>query len=797
MNKDNKTLKIESSLRQKSPSRKNNAGKMEAGGNEVLTDETSEWNSFDKLRFEFKELAVRPSFVAHLSSEQQKVIGGLKKEVLSERAKAASLENELDKLKQELLDLQIKYNTLETDHQSALLSLKQQEAQNASLKSEIESLRKESENTPMSPPSASIPVEPVVNTETQQETFVDSSSSSVSAETDVEEESKRRPKNQVTGKKKDKNPKKDFPAKDDDNRTNEETSKLSKFLFFRKKDNGFSTDTEISKKPTKPTFLNDKNKKSYKKGKQDGETSLYVEKSPKKVKASESLFVGRERSNDIVGHPPDLASIGSIAKDQIYGAVFGVKRGSCTPPCDCICYKKQGTKGSGYTCANCGHYPFVHEDLGRISDDEDEDELSMSDDTAVEKQAIQAGIEEHWILDYNDFVFLKLLGKGNSSTVYYGTYNQQEVAIKVLRLENHKKDLEDFKKEMQIMSELRSPHIVHFHGATFKPKQCIVLEYCPNGSLFHILQNKDYKINWKTSIQWMIQTVKGINTLHLWKPQIVHRDLKSLNLLLDSNKKIKVCDFGLSRFVDEGKDNPNTLMKMRGTFAYISPEVYHGKQFTTKADIYSIGIIIWEILSRLLTGKHTRPYAEYTYIRHDFQIVIQAASKGIRPTMPHNTPQILKDLYLRCVEHDPNNRPSCMELLDILEKVKSLYEVNKDSWDNLLLIKETKENAPTKETEIQNIDVQTTGIAPVIQEESSSTLSSEDPVETNIPPLKNETTTESHMSEDEKVADDTLETHQKMALITEEEDLDLNGYLEEHTGVDGLNKPQDPESISS
>lgn len=809
-------LQAKPTPRQLSPTRKNNTD--EQSPNTIIVDnqpKSAPRPTKTGNRLLFKELAVRPSFVAHLSSEQQKVINGLKLELTSEKQKSACLKDELSHAKAELDSLYLKFHELQQAHEETLKELEQERIKGEGLTKELESLKQESAVvTEVQEPTLTIAIEePALIVETTQDIANEGSlspSTSTSGEQENEEDGKKKKKPLFMSKKKEKTPKKETPPKDETDK--EEQYKKSKGLFFKKrKDQGSASDTEAFKKPSKfQSFVDTKQRRNFKKvSKQEAYSSSpqMVDKSARKAsKEDAELSPGRERPFEMNGRD-DSTWLEEIPTK--FGVVFGVKRGACTFPCECTCYKKKGSKDSGNVCAVCGHYPTMHEDLGRISDDDEEyDEILDDSEGYIDRQAEQAGIENHWILNYDDFSFIRLLGKGNSSTVYYGMYKNQEVAIKVLRLENHKKDLEDFKKEMQIMSELRSPHIIHFHGATFHPKQCIVLEYCPNGSLFHILQNNNYKVNWKIAIQWMIQTVRGINTLHLWKPQIVHRDLKSLNLLVDSNKKIKVCDFGLSRYVTADQDQ-NTLMKMRGTFAYIAPEVYHGKPFTSKADIYSIGIIIWEILTRLLYGKHSRPYGEYRYIRHDFQIVIQAASKGIRPTLPKQTPEQLREIYDRCVHENPENRPSCTELLDLLDIVKKTYEENKASWD--ALPNSQKPDQPQEQPQ-PTIEEQTLETQPVLEdnqervlpeegtpldievqpeEDLTKKIDSEPPIVEASPPIKPikqvikdvDLTTESHQSEEESL---DIEIRESLQELEENNSEDRTLIVQEDNQVEEL-----------
>jgi len=262
------------------------------------------------------------------------------------------------------------------------------------------------------------------------------------------------------------------------------------------------------------------------------------------------------------------------------------------------------------------------------------------------------------------------MGRGVSSTVWKGTIKDEVVAIKVLRLEQKLQDLNDFKKELFIMSKLRSPNIVHFCGATLEPKLCIVMELCVNGSLCHYLAKPTSEISWDRILQWSTEISRGINTLHCWKPPLVHRDLKSLNLLLDSVFTIKVCDFGLSRYTQGDQYDDASLQRLRGTYAYTAPEMYHSKNYTSKSDVYSIGVVMWELVVRLIKNKHSKPYSEFQDIKHDYQIIFQVAVNQRRPTIPTECPTKLKQLIEKCWAQDPEERPTAAELIQILKNLK-------------------------------------------------------------------------------------------------------------------------------
>jgi len=270
------------------------------------------------------------------------------------------------------------------------------------------------------------------------------------------------------------------------------------------------------------------------------------------------------------------------------------------------------------------------------------------------------------------------LGSGTSGTVYQGLYKGETVAIKVLKTEQSQKEQEEFKKEFQIMSAIKSPYIVFFFGACLEPKLCMVMELCVHGSLYHVMNDAKLDIGWEQAFSFSKEMVKGVECLHSFTPQVVHRDMKSLNLMVNEQWHVKVGDFGLSRFnTDTQKE---TLAKMRGTFAYAAPEVYFGEKFSTKSDVFSIAVILWELAVRCIKREYQRPYQEYPNLHFDFQIIIQTAKKGLRPTIPP-CPEPFASLIRQCWDHDPEKRPSCGEILVRLEEVEKDFADHSDSWN--------------------------------------------------------------------------------------------------------------------
>ncbi|GAM20862.1 hypothetical protein SAMD00019534_040370 [Acytostelium subglobosum LB1] len=289
-----------------------------------------------------------------------------------------------------------------------------------------------------------------------------------------------------------------------------------------------------------------------------------------------------------------------------------------------------------------------------------------------------------WVIDESNLKFQTLLGVGASGKVYKGLYKGGTVAIKVLKSFTNEKDVLEFKKEFQIVSSLKSPSVVHFHGAVIKDKLCIVMELCSRGSLFHILQDKTIRFTWTEFFNLALQAISSLNSLHTWSPQILHRDLKSLNLLVTEDWVVKICDFGLSRF-DTGS-NLETLGKLRGTYAYVAPEVYFGNKYTVKSDVYSMGMIVWEMIYRCINGEHQFPFQEYPQLKFDFQILIASAKKDLRPTFPAATPKCLIDIVSQALLKDFALRPTAEHLYDEVVKCRNEYMANAAEWDALCTI---------------------------------------------------------------------------------------------------------------
>lgn len=258
------------------------------------------------------------------------------------------------------------------------------------------------------------------------------------------------------------------------------------------------------------------------------------------------------------------------------------------------------------------------------------------------------------------------IGSGGFSEVFKGTYGDQAVAVKRLLCkpgEAGDKAMRDFKAEVSLMTRLRHPNIVRFMGVVVEPL-CLVTEFCSNGNLFDLLHNNPISLSWLLRLRMALEAAQGMHFLHNLTPCVIHRDLKSLNLLVDSDFHIKVSDFGLSRF--KALTSTTYMTAQCGTFHWMAPEVVGGQRYTEKADVYSFGINLWELLTRRVPYKGMQP----------MQVGIAVYTRGVRPSIPRDTPPDYAALMAACWHANPAYRPTFDK---IIQALLSMQEEAEDS----------------------------------------------------------------------------------------------------------------------
>ncbi|XP_025420103.1 mitogen-activated protein kinase kinase kinase 9 isoform X3 [Sipha flava] len=268
-------------------------------------------------------------------------------------------------------------------------------------------------------------------------------------------------------------------------------------------------------------------------------------------------------------------------------------------------------------------------------------------------------------IGFSELELEEVIGVGGFGKVYRGYWNNKEVAVKAARQdpdEDISETLKNVKQEANLFWLLDNENIVSMLGVCLEiPNLCLVMEYARGGSLNRVLMGR--KIRPDVLVDWAIQIARGMNYLHNGAPiSLIHRDLKSSNVLLNEPienndlqfKTLKITDFGLAREVYK-----TTRMSAAGTYAWMAPEVIKQSTFSKASDVWSYGVLLWE----LLTGQ--TPYKGIDSLAVAYGV---AANKLTLP-IPSTCPQPFKELMEACWYSDSHMRPSFDDILTSLDEI--------------------------------------------------------------------------------------------------------------------------------
>ncbi|XP_042067317.1 serine/threonine-protein kinase STY8-like isoform X1 [Salvia splendens] len=274
---------------------------------------------------------------------------------------------------------------------------------------------------------------------------------------------------------------------------------------------------------------------------------------------------------------------------------------------------------------------------------------------------------EDWEIDWRLLKIGEKIAAGSCGDLYRGVYLCEDVAVKVLKSEHLNNSLQaEFEQEIAILRQVQHDNVVRFIGACTKlPHLYIVTEYMPRGSLYEYLHENHSALKLPQLLKFAIDICKGMEYLH--QKNVIHRDLKTANLLMHTSNVVKVADFGVARF----QNNGGVMTAETGTYRWMAPEVINHQPYDQKADVFSFAIVLWE----LVTAK----------VPYDNMTPLQAAlgvRQGLRPELPINAHPKILSLMQRCWEAIPSKRPSFSEIRSEMEALQQEVNDARDAAPN-------------------------------------------------------------------------------------------------------------------
>ena len=244
----------------------------------------------------------------------------------------------------------------------------------------------------------------------------------------------------------------------------------------------------------------------------------------------------------------------------------------------------------------------------------------------------------------------KQLSHAAVADVYLATWKGRSVVVKQLRLTGEAPlSRDECLREATLLHQSSHPNVVGLHGISDKSTEYwLVLEHVAQGALNQLLKGPQ-ELPWDMRLDMAKDMASGLGYLH--GKNILHRDIKSPNILIDENHRAKLADFGLAKPEDQMRTQTNA----QGTWLWCAPEVLDARKFSKHSDVYAVGMVYWELSSR------ETPFKQLLIAR-----VPQAISEGKRPEMPKNTPALFAMLIRNCWQQQADTRPLCPEILDCL-----------------------------------------------------------------------------------------------------------------------------------
>lgn len=270
------------------------------------------------------------------------------------------------------------------------------------------------------------------------------------------------------------------------------------------------------------------------------------------------------------------------------------------------------------------------------------------------------------ILDVKYFHLDKKLGSGGFGEVWKATHIKTGLVVAIKKLlisdELDEDSLEAYDREIDILGKCRYPFLLHLVGYTTSPPFCIVVPYIPHGSLYDYVHHGSKKMKLPPTNMTIIAMGIAYAMMRLHQMKIVHRDLKSPNVLLDNAYLPYVCDFGISKVISDNNDDQ--LTRDCGTTNWMAPEQMTSHKYDNKVDVYSYAMILYE----MITGYY--PFEGCTLL----EITMKLKNKK-RPKLPDDGKnELIKNLIVQCWDQNPKKRPPFKDIFKMFVDQKVMFD---------------------------------------------------------------------------------------------------------------------------
>ena len=290
-------------------------------------------------------------------------------------------------------------------------------------------------------------------------------------------------------------------------------------------------------------------------------------------------------------------------------------------------------------------------------------------------------------IKWSQLTDIKKLACNENTIVYTAHFNDNPAVVKTINPENENKQWkEDLEAELTMLSKLNHPNVVKLYGAGFNSDGCrfVVLEYCEGGSFLkligknkckkcHIYFRDDFSFKVKDALKHAQGIAEGLRYLHeeaVEGSMVIHRDLKPDNVGLTKDKQVKLLDFGLAKIVEDTSAQSEEVYKMTGrtgTLCYMAPEVALDKPYNHKVDVFSFGIMLWQLL------QAEQPYC---CIRNE-HLFGDLMISNVRPEVSKKWPKEIVELMQRCWSPKIEERPSFPEIIKTIESTLTKLNTKK------------------------------------------------------------------------------------------------------------------------